>query len=65
MVAIGEGFVGMCEKGKGNKMYKVAVTEQSQGCQVQHAESGHKYCNKYVLWVLDHLRGSVINYMIA
>ena len=34
---MGEGW-GVGEKGEGNKKYKLAVTEQTQGCKVQHKE---------------------------
>ena len=38
MVARGEGVGGLGEKGEGIKKSKLVVTEQTQGCKVQHRE---------------------------
>ena len=38
MVARGEGVGGLGEKGEGIKKSKLVVTEQTQGCKVQHKE---------------------------
>ena len=37
----GYGVGGMGEKGEGLVKYKVAVTKQSWGCEVQHGEYSH------------------------
>lgn len=53
MVSIREGAVGSVKR-KGIKKYQLVVTEQSQGCEVQHREYS-QWCgdNYSARWVLD------------
>ena len=46
------GRVGVGETGEGIKKYKLAFTEQSQGCKAQHREYS-QYCNNYVWYQMD------------
>ena len=43
---VGPGRLG--GKGRGGTKHKSVVTEQPQGCEVQHREYSRYYCNYYV-----------------
>ena len=44
MVVIKDGVWGTGWKGEGTEKYKLAVTKQLQGCEVQHREYSQQYC---------------------
>lgn len=39
---------GLGKTEEGTKKYKLVVTKQSQGCEVQHGEYGQEHCNNHV-----------------